>query len=243
MLEVSDLHVSYGKIHAVRGIGLQVQQGNITLILGPNGAGKTTTLRTICGLLRPTQGIVALDRKNLVGMEPHKIVRHGLIMVPEGRKIFAPLTVEENLRIGAYTTGKSRLAETMHSVYELFPILRERSRRQAGLLSGGEQQMLAFSRALMAQPKVILMDEPSMGLAPAVTASVMLKARAIADTGIAILMVEQNAEAGLEVADDVVIVARGEIVFSGSVKDARANQSVLLAFLGESALAADMTGS
>jgi branched-chain amino acid transport system ATP-binding protein len=243
MLEVSDLHVSYGKIHAVRGIGLQVQQGNITLILGPNGAGKTTTLRTICGLLRPTQGIVVLDGMNLVGVEPHKIVRRGLITVPEGRKIFAPLTVEENLRIGAYTTGKSRLAETLQSVYELFPILRERSKRQAGLLSGGEQQMLAFSRALMAQPKVILMDEPSMGLAPAVTASVMQKARAIADTGIAILMVEQNAEAGLEVADDVVIVARGEIVFSGSVRDARANQSVLLAFLGESALAADVTES
>jgi branched-chain amino acid transport system ATP-binding protein len=236
MLEVKDLHVSYGKVSAVRGITLSVNPGRITLVLGANGAGKTTTLRAICGLLPPASGEVVLEGRSIAKMAAHKIVTRGLVMVPEGRKMFASLTVQENLRLGGHTADKSARMETLDKVYELFPILAERKGGQAGLLSGGEQQMLAFGRAMMSQPKVILMDEPSMGLAPTMIETVMSRARDIANSGIGVLMVEQNAEVGLEIADDVVIVARGEVVFSGPVEVARSHSSVLTAFLGEAAL-------
>jgi branched-chain amino acid transport system ATP-binding protein len=236
MLEINDLHVSYGKVNAVRGISVTTEPGRVTLVLGANGAGKTTTLRTICGLLRPVSGAITLDGEDIVARRPHEIVARGLVLVPEGRKVFAPLTVEENLRLGGHLASKADLAETLEKMFEMFPILKDRRRGQAGLLSGGEQQMLAFSRAMMSQPSVMLMDEPSMGLAPAVIETVMDKVRQIADSGLSILMVEQNAEVGLEIADDVVVVARGEVVFSGSVESARSNMSVMLAFLGESAL-------
>jgi branched-chain amino acid transport system ATP-binding protein len=237
MLEIEDLHVSYAHVQAVRGVSVSVLPGKITLVLGPNGAGKTTTLKAIAGIEPPVSGTVTLDGTDITGLPSHAIVRRGVALVPEGRRVFGPLTVAENLRLGGYTASKSQFDETLARVYDMFPILRERSEGAAGLLSGGEQQMLAFGRALMSQPKVMLLDEPSMGLAPVVVDTVLEKVRAMADGGIGILMVEQNAEAGLDVADEVVAVTRGEVVYSGAAKEARSHASVLRAFLGEAALA------
>ena len=237
MLEVRELHAGYGKIEAVRGISLQVQPGKVTLVLGANGAGKSTTLRSVAGVHQPTSGQVMLDGKDVTGRPAHVMVRSGVSLVPEGRRVFAPLTVMENLRMGAYTASRADMAATLEQVLTMFPILADRSNGAAGLLSGGEQQMLAFGRALMGQPRVMLLDEPSMGLAPTVVDTILANVRAMADSGIGILMVEQNAEAGLEVADHVVAVARGEVIFSGAADTARSHASVLRAFLGEAALA------
>ncbi|MET8052922.1 MULTISPECIES: ABC transporter ATP-binding protein [unclassified Streptosporangium] len=236
MLEISDIQVSYGKVEAVRGVSLLVKPGKVTLVLGANGAGKSTTLKAIAGLEKPHAGTIRLDGRDITGLPPHKIVRRGIALVPEGRRVFSPLMIHENLRMGAYVAPRNSYGETLAKVYEMFPILKERSHSAAGLLSGGEQQMLAFGRALMSQPKVMLMDEPSMGLAPAIVDSILAKVRTMADSGIGILMVEQNAEAGLEVADDVVAIARGEVVFTGPAASARDNAAVLRAFLGEAAL-------
>ncbi|WP_081684264.1 ABC transporter ATP-binding protein [Granulicoccus phenolivorans] len=237
MLEVTDLHVSYGPVHAVHGVSMSATAGRITLVLGANGAGKTTSLRAITGFLRDAKGSVTINGKQILGKFPHVVVKHGLSLVPEGRKIFFPLTVEENLRVGGYTASKAHNAQMMAKIYELFPILYERRDGAAGLLSGGEQQMLAFGRALMSDPEVILMDEPSMGLAPSMVMRVMEQVRAIADSGIGVLMVEQNADAGLGIADDVVVVSRGESVWSGTAEVAQSDKAVVHAFLGESALA------
>jgi branched-chain amino acid transport system ATP-binding protein len=237
MLEISDLHVSYAHVEAVRGVSVTVRPGKVTLVLGPNGAGKTTTIKAIAGVHPPDSGTVTLDGTDITGLAPHAIVRRGIALVPEGRRVFAPLTIAENLRLGGYTASKAQFEETHARVEEMFPILHERSHAAAGLLSGGEQQMLAFGRALMSQPKFMLLDEPSMGLAPVVVDTVLEKVRAMADAGIGILMVEQNAEAGLDVADEVVAVTRGEVVYSGAAKEARSHASVLRAFLGEAALA------
>lgn len=236
MLEVTDLRVSYGPVHAVRGVSLAVRPGRVTLMLGANGAGKTTSLRALCGLLRASGGSARLHGKEILGSPPHRIVRRGMVLVPEGRKVFAPLTVRENLRLGAYTSPRSDTEAAMTEVYEKFPILSERSAVPAGLLSGGEQQMLAFGRALMSRPRVILMDEPSMGLAPGMVDTVLSSVRSIADTGIGVLMVEQNAEAGMKAADEVAVVARGEIVHSGPASAVHANAAVVHALLGETAL-------
>lgn len=237
MLQIDDLHVSYGAITAVRGVGLEVMPGTVTLVLGANGAGKSTTLKAVAGLHPPVKGTVTLDGENITGLAAHKVVARGIALVPEGRRVFSPLTIAENLRLGGYTAGKAEYDETLARVYEMFPILHERRSGPAGLLSGGEQQMLAFGRALMSQPKVMLLDEPSMGLAPVVVDTILEKVRAMADAGIGIVMVEQNAEAGLDLADEVVALARGEVVYSGVAGDARSHASVLRAFLGEAALA------
>jgi branched-chain amino acid transport system ATP-binding protein len=235
MLEVKDLHVSYGHVPAVRGVSLSAERGRITLVLGTNGAGKSTTLRAIAGLQKPDSGSVLLEGKQVLGLPAHKMVRRGVVLVPEGRRVFAPLTVMENLRMGGYTSPasfKRRIAE----VWEMFPILYERREGAAGLLSGGEQQMLAFARALMSDPSVVLLDEPSMGLAPAVLDVILASVRSMADAGLAVVMVEQNAQAGMEVADELVAVARGEVVFTGQANDAAAKSSVIQAFLGDAAL-------
>ena len=237
MLEVQDLHVSYGNIEAVRDVSVTAERGKVTLVLGANGAGKTTTLKAIAGLTSPASGSVKLDGADITGLAAHKVARKGVALVPEGRRVFAPLSVAENLRLGGYLASRQEYDRALARVYEMFPILATRRDKAAGLLSGGEQQMLAFARALMSQPKVILMDEPSMGLAPVVVDSILVKVRELADSGIGVLMVEQNAEAGLDVADYVVAVARGEVVYSGAVNEARNNASVLRAFLGEAALA------
>lgn len=237
MLRIDNLHVRYGAVEAVRGVDLKVQPGRVTLVLGANGAGKSTTLKAIAGLHPPLSGSVTFDGRNITGLAAHKVVRCGIALSPEGRRVFSPLTIAENLRLGGYTAGRAVLDETLARVYEMFPILHDRSNSPAGLLSGGEQQMLAFGRALMSQPKIMLLDEPSMGLAPVVVDTVIEKVRAMADAGIGILMVEQNAEAGFEVADEVVAIARGEVVYAGVARDARNHASVLRAFLGEAALA------
>ena len=238
MLEVKDLHVSYGNVQAVRGVGMTVTPGKVTLVLGANGAGKSTTLKAIAGLVPTTSGLVTLNGDDITGLAPHRVVQRGISLVPEGRRVFGPLTVAENLRMGAYAAQKATIAPTLERVHEMFPILTERAGAAAGLLSGGEQQMLAFGRALMSQPRVVLLDEPSMGLAPTIVDSILTKVREMADSGIGVLMVEQNAEAGLDVADDVVAVARGEVVYEGPATEARNHASVLRAFLGEAALAA-----
>ena len=214
MLEVQDLHVSYGNIEAVRDVSVTAERGKVTLVLGANGAGKTTTLKAIAGLMSPASGSVKLDGADITGLAAHKVARKGVALVPEGRRVFAPLSVAENLRLGGYLASRQEYDRALARVYEMFPILATRRDKAAGLLSGGEQQMLAFARALMSQPKVILMDEPSMGLAPVVVDSILVKVRELADSGIGVLMVEQNAEAGLDVADHVVAVARGEVVYS-----------------------------
>lgn len=236
MLEIRDLHVSYGKVEAVRGVSVAAQPGRITLMLGANGAGKTTTLRAVIGLLKIVSGSVKLDGVEIANQPTHRLVKRGLTLVPEGRRVFAPLSVEENLLMGGYTRSSQESAKTLEQVYEMFPILYERRSGAAGLLSGGEQQMLAFGRALMAGARYILMDEPSMGLAPTMIDRVMGAARDIANANIGVLMVEQNADAGLEVADNVVAIANGEVAFSGSVEEARSDKAILRAFLGEAAL-------
>jgi branched-chain amino acid transport system ATP-binding protein len=236
VLQISDLHVRYATAEAVRGVDLAATPGQVTLVLGANGAGKTSTLRAAAGLVRVHAGRVELDGQDITGRAPHKVVRAGMVLVPEGRRVFAPLTVEENLVLGGYTASRERSREVLEQVYEMFPILRERRGGPAGLLSGGEQQMLAFGRALMSSPRVILLDEPSMGLAPTMVESVLGAVRSMADSGIAVLLVEQNADMGLEIADDVVAMARGEVVFTGPAQQARSNSSVLRAFLGEAAL-------
>jgi len=235
MLEIRDLHVSYGRVDAVRGVSATAAPGRVTLVLGANGAGKTTTLRAVAGLQPVRSGTVSLGGKDVTGKATHKLVAAGLTLVPEGRRVLAPLSVEENLVLGGYTSTRQQAAETLERVYEMFPILRERRAGPAGLLSGGEQQMLAFGRALMCSPRVMMLDEPSMGLAPAMVDTVLAAVREIADSGIALLVVEQNADLGLEIADDVVVVARGEVAFSGPAEQARSDASVVRAFLGDAA--------
>ncbi len=237
MLEIRDLSVNYGKVAAVRGVSVTANEGKVTLVLGANGAGKTTTLRATAGAHPPKSGQVLLDGTDLAGRPAHRVVGAGMVLVPEGRKIFGPLTVLENLRMGAYAAPRSTFDERLDMVFTMFPVLADRRSGAGGLLSGGEQQMLAFGRALMANPKVVLLDEPSMGLAPTMVETVLGSVRTMANSGLAILMVEQNAEAGLDVADDVAVMARGEVVFSGAAEAARSHASVLRAFLGEAALA------
>jgi len=217
LLEVHDLHVRYGGVIAVRGIDLSVDEGRVEVVLGANGAGKTSTLRAICGQLRQSQGHVRWADSDISTWPSFKVARAGLVLVPEGRRVFAPLSVYENLLLGGYTNkSKARRAELLESVFTMFPILGERRKQPAGLLSGGEQQMLAFGRAMMAEPKVMLMDEPSMGLSPAMVERIMDAIGDIAKTGIGILMVEQNAMAALEVAESAIVLERGHIVLSGT---------------------------
>ncbi len=234
MLEVNDLHVSYGAVNAVQGVSMKAEAGRVTLVLGANGAGKTTSLRAIAGYHRPQSGSVTIGGQDVAGRRAHTMVRHGLVLVPEGRRVFSTLTVDENLRVGGYRAPRARVAKTLAEVYEQFPILAERRNGAAGLLSGGEQQMLAFGRAVMSQPKVILMDEPSMGLAPTMVDTVMGKVRDIADTGIAVLIVEQNADAALRIADEVSVITRGQTVWTGPTADA--SLAAVHAVLGETAL-------
>lgn len=236
-LMVDDVHFAYGGARALAGVSLQVQPAEVVALIGSNGAGKTTTAKVIAGALAPSAGSVAFEGHDVSGLPAHRVVRRGIVLVPEGRQVFAQMTIQENLLMGAYKERRrSRVQALLEQSYETFPRLRERRSQIAGSLSGGEQQMLAFGRSLMSQPDYILMDEPSMGLAPAVVDRVMASVRTIADRGIGVLMVEQNAEAGMRIADDVVVVNRGESVYSGPVDEARNHSSVVLAFLGEAAL-------
>jgi branched-chain amino acid transport system ATP-binding protein len=237
MLELADVHVRYGHVEAVSGVDLKVEPGTVSLVLGPNGAGKSTTLKAVAGLVPLSSGSIGLDGEPLSGLPPHRVVRRGVALVPEGRRVFAPLTIEENLRLGGYTAPRAEVRETLARVYEMFPILNDRRASAAGLLSGGEQQMLAFGRALMSEPKIVLLDEPSMGLAPTVVDTIIEKIVLMAASGIGILMVEQNTEAGLDIASEVRVMNRGQVVFAGPAEQVRTDASVLHAFLGDAALA------
>jgi len=233
LLEVKDIHTYYGNIHALKGISITVEEGEIVTLIGANGAGKTTTLRTISGLLKPRQGSVYLNGENLEPYPAHEIVYKGVSMVPEGRGVFAKLTVAENLDMGAYTRNdKDGIKEDLAWVYELFPRLYERRVQTAGTLSGGEQQMLATARALMSRPKLLLMDEPSMGLAPVLVDSVFETIQTINKNGTTVLLVEQNALIALSIASRGYVLQTGEIVLHDTAVNLQKNEMVQKAYLG-----------
>ena len=233
LLEIDDIHVFYDNIEALKGVSIKVEQGRIVTLIGANGAGKTTTLRAISGLLHARQGEIRLAGETLRGVPAHAIAAMGLRHVPEGRRIFARLTVAENLAMGGFVRRDRRaLAEDRERMLELFPVLRERLHQVAGTLSGGEQQMVATARALMGRPRVLLMDEPSMGLSPVMVERVFETIRTINQQGMAILLVEQNAVMALDIADDAHVLESGRIVLSGSGKDLLDDERVQRAYLG-----------
>lgn len=233
MLEVDDIHSYYGNIHALKGISLSVEKGEIVTLIGANGAGKTTTLRTITGAMKPREGAVRLEGQDLAPFKPHEIVFKGMSMVPEGRRIFSRLTVAENLEMGSYTrTDKTELAADFERVFTLFPRLKERHTQVAGTLSGGEQQMLATARALMAHPRILLMDEPSMGLAPVLVEAIFETIQRINKEGTTILLVEQNALMALSVAGRGYVLQTGEIVLQDTAANLSKNTMVQKAYLG-----------
>jgi branched-chain amino acid transport system ATP-binding protein len=233
MLEVKDIHTYYGNIHALKGISLTVDQGEIVTLIGSNGAGKTTTLRSICGLQKPRQGSIHLNGEDLAPFKAHQIVDKGVAMVPEGRGIFARLTVAENLDLGAYRRNdKAGIQEDLEYVYKIFPRLKERIRQVAGTLSGGEQQMLATARALMAHPSLMLMDEPSMGLAPILVEAIFDVIKVINQKGTTILLVEQNALMALSIAHRGYVIQTGQIVLQDTAENLKNNEMVQKAYLG-----------
>ncbi|HET6521513.1 MAG TPA: ABC transporter ATP-binding protein [Geminicoccaceae bacterium] len=234
MLEVQDLHVAYGQIQALRGVSLSVERGQIVALIGANGAGKTTTLNAICGLRRIRRGRVVLDGRDLAEIPPHRLPALGLVQVPEGRRIFGRLTVTENLRMGAFTRqdGEAAVRRDLERVMDLFPRLRERRDQLGGTLSGGEQQMLGIGRALMAEPKVLLLDEPSMGLAPQLVDQIFDSVRTVNGQGVTVLLVEQNAFMALEIADLGYVLESGEIVLEGKGLDLLEDEAVKRAYLG-----------
>jgi branched-chain amino acid transport system ATP-binding protein len=234
MLEVENVHAYYGKIHALKDISLNVEKGEIVTLIGANGAGKSTTLKTISGLLRPRQGSVRLDGEELTTLLPHKIVTKGVVQVPEGRRIFGQLTVMENLDMGAFTCRDNQQIKTnFDRVFSLFPRLKERRRQVAGTLSGGEQQMLAMGRALMANPEVLLLDEPSMGLAPVLVDNIFDTILQLHAEGTTILLVEQNARMALQVASRGYVIQTGEVVLSDTAENLQKNEMVRKAYMGE----------
>ena len=234
MLEVKDLHVSYGGIRALRGVNLEVPDGKIVTLIGANGAGKSTMLRTISGLVKAESGSVTYNGKELIGMPINKILELGIAMVPEGRRVFTNLSVLENLKIGAdLRKDKAGSQKDIEWVYELFPRLQERSWQMAGTLSGGEQQMLAVGRALMSRPKLMMMDEPSLGLAPLVVKGIFEIIREINRQGVTVLLIEQNANMALKTADLAYVLETGEITLHGTGAELLTNEAVKRAYLGE----------
>ena len=234
LLEIKDLEVNYGVIKAIKGVSFDVNEGEIIALIGANGAGKTTILHTITGLIQAKKGSIVFDGKELTKTPPHKIVSMGMAHVPEGRRIFQQLSVLENLKLGAYTRkDKSEIASTLKMVYERFPRLEERKNQVAGTLSGGEQQMLAMGRALMPKPRIILMDEPSMGLSPLLVSEIFDIIKVINESGTTVLLVEQNAKKALSIADRAYVLETGKITLSGDAKDLINDESVKKAYLGE----------
>ena len=233
ILQVNDLHVYYGSIHAVKGVSFEVNEGEVVTLIGANGAGKSTVLNTVSGLLHPKHGSVVFEGKDLKGVPAHKIVEHGLAQVPEGRHVFLQMTVEDNLEMGAYTQPNSTIEAGIADVYERFPRLKERRKQIAGTLSGGEQQMLAMGRALMSQPKIILMDEPSMGLSPIFVNEIFDIIKEVSESGTTVLLVEQNAKKALSIADRAYVLETGRITLEGKASDLLHDESVQKAYLGE----------
>jgi branched-chain amino acid transport system ATP-binding protein len=234
LLEVDDLRVAYGKIEAVKGISFKVEAGEVVTLIGTNGAGKTTTLRTLSGLLQPLAGQIKFEGKSLNKTPAHKIVALGLAHSPEGRHIFPRMTIEDNLRLGAFLRNdKDGIEKDIQRAYDLFPILGERRKQAAGTLSGGEQQMLAMGRALMSRPKLLMLDEPSMGLSPIMMQKIMATIQELKGQGTTILLIEQNAQAALSLADHGHVMEVGKIVLSGSGQGLLHDESVRKAYLGE----------
>ena len=232
LLQAEDLNVYYGSIHAIHGVSFQVNRGEIVTLIGANGAGKSTTLNTVSGLLRSRTGTLTFQGENIAAVAPHNIVRRGIVHVPEGRRIFAHLTVEENLEMGAYTRPGSELNDSIADVFDRFPRLKERRRQVAGTLSGGEQQMLAIGRALVSKPTLLMLDEPSMGLAPILVEQVFSIIREIHRSGVTILLVEQNARMALSIADRGYVLETGRVVLTGEGRSLMENDSVRKAYLG-----------
>lgn len=234
LLEVTELKVYYGVIQAIKGISFEVNQGEVVALIGANGAGKTTTLHTLSGLLPAKEGKIVFDGKDITKTPPHKIVSMGMAQVPEGRRVFQELSVLENLKLGAYTrSNKAEISETLEKVYERFPRLKERKNQVAGTLSGGEQQMLAMGRALMSKPRLILMDEPSMGLSPLLVSEIFDIIEEIRNSGTTVLLVEQNAKKALSIADRAYVLETGSITLSGPASELINDDSVKKAYLGE----------
>ena len=234
MLEVKDLQVYYGVIQALKGISFHVNQGELIALIGANGAGKTTTLQTLTGILSPKSGSIVFEGKDLTRTPAHKIVEMGMAHVPEGRRVFADMSVYENLLLGAYTRkDKAEIAESLASVYKRFPRLEERKGQRAGTLSGGEQQMLAMGRALMSRPRIILMDEPSMGLSPIFVNEIFDIIREVSESGTTVLLVEQNAKKALSIADRAYVLETGSITMDGKAEDLLNDEAVQKAYLGE----------
>ncbi len=234
MLKIDDLKVRYGGIEAVKGISFDVPEGAIVTLIGANGAGKSTTLRAIAGLVKPASGRIHFQAEDLTGLSPDKIVSRGITLVPEGRRVFPDLTVLENLKIGAYLRkDKAEMEDDLRWVYDLFPRLKERSWQAAGTLSGGEQQMLAVGRALMSRPKLIMMDEPSLGLAPIIVKGIFDIIREINRMGVTVLLIEQNANMALKIADVGYVLETGNITMTGSGQELLTNEAVKKAYLGK----------
>ncbi len=234
MLEIKELEVYYGVIQAIKGISFTVNEGEVIALIGANGAGKTTTLQTITGMITPAAGEILFEGTDIAKIPGHKIVSMGMAHVPEGRRVFAELSVYENLKLGAYTRkDKNEVAETLERVYRSFPRLKERKNQLAGTLSGGEQQMLAMGRALMSKPKIVLMDEPSMGLSPILVEEIFNIIREISAGGTTVLLVEQNAKKALAIADRAYVLETGKIVLSGDAEEMLNNDSIKKAYLGE----------
>ncbi|MGN8874895.1 ABC transporter ATP-binding protein [Pseudoflavonifractor sp. HCP28S3_F10] len=232
MLKVNDINVYYGAIHAIKNVSFEVNDGEIVTLIGANGAGKSTTLQTISGLLHTRTGSIEFMGKNIVGVPPHKVVAHGLAQVPEGRRVFLQMTVEENLEMGAFTQPNSTIEPGLADVYERFPRLKERRRQVAGTLSGGEQQMLAMGRALMSRPKLLMLDEPSMGLAPILVEQIFDIIKELNRAGTTILLVEQNAQMALSIAHRGYVLETGKIVATGTGAELLEDEAVKKAYLG-----------
>ena len=232
MLDVKDLNVYYGPIHAVKGVSFHVDEGEIVTLIGANGAGKSTILKTVSGLMKPNGGEVDFLDKKISGVAPHKIVKMGIAHVPEGRRIFTRMTVEENLEMGAFTAPNSSVEEGKELVFRQFPRLKERRKQTAGTLSGGEQQMLAMGRALMSKPTLMMLDEPSMGLAPILVEQVFEIIKRLHEAGTTILLVEQNAQMALSIADRAYVLETGKISLSGTGKELSESESIRKAYLG-----------
>jgi branched-chain amino acid transport system ATP-binding protein len=233
MLKIEDVHVYYGNIHALKGVSMDIQQGEIVTLIGANGAGKTTLLKTISGLLKPKSGKIECEGQSISGKKAQAIVKMGISHVPEGRRIFANMSVQENLELGAFLRkDKEGIRKDYEKVFQLFPRLKERRKQQAGTLSGGEQQMLAIGRALMARPKLLLLDEPSMGLAPLLVKTIFQIIQEINETGTTILLVEQNANMALSVADRAYVIETGRVVLSGTPDKLIESDQIKHAYLG-----------
>ena len=232
LLEVKDLQVYYGSIHAIKGVSFEVNEGEIVTLIGANGAGKSTTLNTIGGLLKPRSGSVELEGQSVLGVPAHKIVGRGMALCPEGRRVFLKLTVQENLEMGAYTRPKGEIADSIANVYDRFPRLKERYKQVAGTLSGGEQQMLAMGRALMSKPRLLMLDEPSMGLAPILVEQIFSIIEELNAAGTTILLVEQNAQMALSIAHRGYVLETGKIVTTGTGAELLDDDNVRKAYLG-----------